>query len=400
MIALNWPGKQQCAPVIPHALVEDAAYSCGADDGHDNRLIFGDSLFAMQTLLPELSGLVKCIFMDPPYNTGGQFEHYRDDQEHAHWLSFMRDRLVLAWALLAPEGSLWITIDDHEGHYLKLLCDEVFGRDNFLSDVAWQKKYSVSNNHHGMASLADHILVYRKSTLFRVNLLPRSAESDARYSNPDNDPRGPWKAVDYCGHESPAKRPHLVYGIQNPCTGKILYNTTKAWKFEPETHARHVAEKRIWWGLHGQNTRPALKRFLYEVHPGMVPHNWWPHTEVGHTDEAKRESTALFGRLQSFATPKPERLLYRILYLATNPGDLVLDVFAGSGTTGAVAHKMRRHWIMVEFGSQYHTHIIPRMRKVIVGADAGGVTDLTGWTGGGCFRCYALESLTAADPLL
>ncbi len=401
MLELNWTGKHVTADAVPHVLVEDAVHSCLADESAVagsicNRLIFGDSLAAMQTLSPDLAGRVKCIFMDPPYNTGGKFEHYRDDQEHAQWLSFMRDRLVLAWGMLAPEGSLWMTIDDNEGHYLKLLCDEIFGRDNFMSDVAWQKKYGVSNNHRGIASLTDRILVYRKSPLFRINLFPRSAESDARYSNPDNDPRGPWKAVDYFGHESPAKRPHLVYGIQNPFTGEILYNTTKAWKFEPETHARHVAENRVWWGLRGQNSRPALKRFLYEVHPGMVPHNWWPHTEVGHTDEAKKESIFMFGPSMAFATPKPERLLHRILSLATDPGDMVLDIFAGSGTTGAVAHKMCRRWIMVELGEQCHTHVIPRMQKVVAGEDDGGVTALVGWTGGGGYRYFRLENSASA----
>ena len=247
-----------------------------------------------------------------------------------------------------------------------------------------------SNNYQGIASICDFVLVYAKSEQFQNNLLPRSEESAARYSNPDNDPRGPWKAVDYLNQATPEKRPNLCYDIINPNTGDVVKNTKKAWKYDISTHSRHVEENRIWWGRDGQNTVPALKLFLSEVRDGMTPHNWWPHEEVGHTDEAKKEMIGLYGAGDVFDTPKPERLLKRILEIATNPSDLVLDSFAGSGTTGTVAHKMGRRWIMVELGEHCHTHIIPRLKKVIDGEDPGGITKAVDWRGGGGFRYYRL----------
>ena len=353
-------------------------------------LIHGDNLLALKALEQEYAGSVKCIYIDPPYNTGAAFEHYDDGLEHSIWLSLMFDRLKLLRDLLTDDGSIWINIDENEGHYLKVICDEVFGRDNFIRHITWQKKYSVSNNYKGIASICDIILVYRKTEHFQNNLIPRSEEAEARYSNPDNDPRGPWKAVDYLNQATIEKRRNLVYDIENPITGAIVKNKVKAWKYDKNTHLKHVEEKRLWWGLKGENTVPALKLFLSEVRDGMTPHNWWPHVEVGHTDEAKKESIALFGRDKVFDTPKPERLLERIIRLASDPGDVVLDSFSGSGTTGAVAHKMARRWIMVEVGEQCETHIVPRLRKVIDGNDAGGITETVEWKGGGGFRYFRL----------
>ena len=395
-LELTWIGKDERPRLEPRILLEDPSLSHHASarvsehDIFDNRLIFGDNLLALKALEQEFAGKVKCVFIDPPYNTGSAFEHYDDGIEHSLWLTMMRDRLELLRRLLSEDGSIWISIDEHEAHYLKVLCDEVFGRANFRSSITWQRKYSVSNNALGIASICDHILVYSRTEQFRNRLLPRTEESIARYLNPDNDPRGPWKAVDYLNQATPSQRPNLCYDIINPTTGAIVRNTKKAWKYDAESHARHEREDRLWWGLEGRNTVPALKLFLSEVRSGMTPHNWWPHEEVGHTDEAKKESIALFGASRVFATPKPERLLKRILDLATNPGDLVLDSFAGSGTTGSVAQKMGRRWIMIEMGEHVHTHIIPRMKMVADGADSGGVTSSVGWGGGGGFRYFRL----------
>ncbi|CAJ0796947.1 site-specific DNA-methyltransferase [Burkholderia multivorans] len=395
-LELTWIGKEKRPKLEPRILLEDPEKSYHAkhrvtdNDIFDNRLIFGDNLLALKALEQEFSGKVKCVFIDPPYNTGSAFTHYDDGLEHSIWLSLMRDRLEIIRRLLSEDGSLWITIDDNEAHYLKVLCDEVFGRQNYKATVTWQRKYSVSNNFQGIASICDFILVYAKGAEFKNNLLPRSEESAARYSNPDNDPRGPWKAVDYLNQATPEKRPNLCYDIVNPNTGAVIKNTKKAWKYDPNTHKRHVEEGRIWWGRDGRNTVPALKLFLSEVRDGMTPHNWWPHEEVGHTDEAKKEMIGLYGPRDVFDTPKPERLLKRILEISTNEGDLVLDSFAGSGTTGAVAHKMGRRWIMVELGEHCHTHIIPRLKKVIDGEDKGGITEAVTWKGGGGFRYYRL----------
>lgn len=394
-LELTWIGKDERPRLEPRILLEDGEKSYHArarssEHNHfDNALIRGDNLLALKALEQNYRGAVKCIYIDPPYNTGAAFEHYDDGLEHSVWLSLIRDRLILLRELLADDGSLWINIDENEGHYLKVLCDEIFGRGNFVRHITWQKKYSVSNNFQGIASICDILLVYRKSDNFRNNLLPRSDEASSRYSNPDNDARGPWKAVDYLNQATIEQRPNLVYDIRNPFTGEMVRNRVKAWKYDRVTHQLHVSENRLWWGLSGENSVPALKLFLSEVREGMTPHNWWPHTEVGHTDEAKKESIALFGRDRAFDTPKPERLLHRILALSSNPGDLVLDSFAGSGTTGAVAHKMARRWIMVELGDHCDTHIVPRMQKVIDGTDPGGITEAVGWRGGG-FRYYQL----------
>ena len=403
-LELTWIGKDQRPRLEPRILLEDPARSYHArqrvtdKDIFDNRLIKGDNLLALKALEAEFAGKVKCVFIDPPYNTGSAFTHYDDGLEHSIWLGLMRDRLEIIRRLLADDGSLWITIDDNEAHYLKVLCDEVFGRSNYKTTITWQRKYSVSNNFQGIASICDFVLVYSRSEKFKNNLLPRTEESVARYANPDNDHRGPWKAVDYLNQATPEKRPNLCYDIVNPNTGAVIKNTKKAWKYDPNTHKRHVEEGRIWWGRDGSNSVPALKLFLSEVRDGMTPHNWWAHEEVGHTDESKKEMIGLFGAKNVFDTPKPERLLKRVLEIATNPGDLVLDSFAGSGTTGAVAHKMGRRWIMVELGEHCHTHIVPRLQKVIDGQDPGGVTQATGWQGGGGFRYYELApTLLATD---
>jgi adenine-specific DNA-methyltransferase len=395
-LELTWIGKENRPKLEPRILIEDPANSfhapfrTGKNDIFDNRLIFGDNLLALKALEQEFTGKVKCVYIDPPYNTGSAFTHYDDGIEHSIWLSLMRDRLEILRHLLHPTGSIWINLDDNEGHYCKVLMDEVFDRRNFRTSITWQRKYSVSNNFKGIATICDYILVYSKSEAFQNNLLPRSQESIDRYVNPDNDPRGPWKAVDYLNQATPEQRRNLCYHISNPNTGEIIKNTKKAWKYDREAHRLHVEENRLWWGRDGKNSVPALKLVLSEVRDGMTPHNWWPHEDVGHTDEAKKESIDLFGSTNVFDTPKPERLIHRILQIASNPGDLVLDSFAGSGTTGAVAHKMGRRWIMVELGEHCHTHIIPRLKKVIDGEDRGGVTETVGWKGGGGFRYYHL----------
>jgi adenine-specific DNA-methyltransferase len=395
-LELTWIGKENQPRLEPRILIEDPAKShhapfrVGGKDLFDNRLIFGDNLLALKALEQEFVGKIKCIYIDPPYNTGAAFTHYDDGVEHSLWLSLMRDRLEILQRLLHPAGSIWVNLDDNEGHYCKVLMDEVFDRTNFRTCVTWQRKYSVSNNFKGIATICDYILVYSKSEAFQNNLLPRSQESIDRYANPDNDPRGPWKAVDYLNQATPEQRRNLCYPITNPNTDEVIKNTKKAWKYDREAHRLHVADKRLWWGRDGKNSVPALKLFLSEVRDGMTPHNWWPHEEVGHTDEAKKESIGLFGATNVFDTPKPERLLQRVITLATNPGDWILDSFAGSGTTGAVAHKMGRRWIMVELGEHCHTHIIPRLKKVADGEDKGGISEAMGWKGGGGFRYYRL----------
>jgi len=404
-LELTWVGKEVRPKLEPRILLEDPDKSYHADrrvsedDVFDNRLIYGDNLLALKALEQEFAGKVKCIFIDPPYNTGSAFEHYDDGIEHSLWLSLMRDRLVQIRNLLSDDGSLWITIDDHEAHYLKIVCDEVFLRRNFVGNVIWQKRYSPSNDALGLSQSHDNILVYaREKSLWRPNKIERSADVPSAYKNPDGDPRGPWRPDNYKCNKSADERPNLYYAIIQPKTGKELWpKRTAVWRYSEETHERHKREGLIWWGVDGTNEVPAYKRFLHDVDSGVVPQTVWLWKEVGHNQDANREQQ-LLSPSNPFSTPKPERLIERILEIASNQGDIVLDSFAGSGTTGAVAHKMGRRWIMVELGDHCHTHIIPRLRKVIDGDDPGGITKDVDWKGGGGFRYYRLApSLIATD---
>jgi len=396
-LELTWIGKENRPKLEPRILIEDpersyhAPHRVSDDDIFDNLLIFGDNLLALKALEHEFAGKVKCIFIDPPYNTGSAFQHYDDGVEHSLWLSLMRDRLALLRGLLSDDGTIWMTIDDNESHYLKVLCDEIFGRPNFVANVVWQKKFSPQNDAKWFSDMHDHVLVFAKDkNLWRPNLLARSEKQERNYKNPDADPRGAWASADYTCAKSKDERPNLYYGITNPNTGEEVWpKPTRVWAFDPAAHEKNVLEELVWWGTSGRNSVPRLKRFPGQVRQGTVPGTVWLHSDVGNNQDAKREVLA-FNPDDPFATPKPEALLCRILEIATKSDDLVLDSFAGSGTTGAVAHKMGRRWIMVELGEHCHTHIIPRLRKVIDGADPGGVTESTDWNRGGGFRYYRL----------
>jgi adenine-specific DNA-methyltransferase len=396
-LELTWIGKESRPKLEPRILLEDAAKSYHAKqqvtdkDIFDNRLILGDNLLALKALEQEFAGKVKCVFIDPPYNTGSAFTHYDDGVEHSIWLSLMRDRLEIIRRLLSDDGSLWVTIDDNEAHYLKVLCDEVFGRPNFVANVMWEKKFSPQNDAKWLSLNHDHILVFSKNKeTWRPNLLARSQKQEKYFKNPDNDPRGMWSSADYTCAKSKYERPNLYYPILNPNTGEEVWpNPIRVWAFDRNTHEKNVGDNLLWWGKDGKNPVPRLKKFADRVREGTVPTTVWRHEDVGNNQAAKREVIS-FNETDPFATPKPESLIQRVLEIATNLGDLVLDSFAGSGTTGAVAQKMGRRWIMVEFGEHCHTHIIPRLKKVIDGEDTGGITKVVAWKGGGGFRYYRL----------
>jgi adenine-specific DNA-methyltransferase len=391
-LELTWIGKDVRPKLEPRILLEDpsksyhAKHRVGESDIFDNRLIFGDNLLALKALEQEFTGKVKCVFIDPPYNTGSAFTHYDDGVEHSIWLSLIRDRLEIIRRLLADDGSLWITIDDNEAHYLKVLCDEIFGRANFVTNAIWQKKYSPQNDAKWLSDNHDHILVYAKvKEIWRPNLLPRSEDMIARYRNLDNDLRGVWKPSDL---SVKTYNKNTDYPITTP-SGRVV-NPPKGycWRVSKEKFEKMLQENRIWFGETGGNV-PAIKRFLTDVKDGVTSMTIWTYEEVGHNQDAKKEVKE-FNELTVFDTPKPEKLLKKILTLASNENDLVLDSFAGSGTTGAVAHKMGRRWIMIELGEHCHTHIIPRLRKVVDGEDQGGVSQAVNWHGGGGFRYYSL----------
>ncbi len=394
-LELTWIGKDARPHLEPRILLEDADKSYHAKahvtdhDIFNNILIQGDNLLALKALEQEFTGKVKCVFIDPPYNTGSAFEHYDDGVEHSLWLSLMRDRLELLRRLLSEDGSIWITIDDNEAFYLKVLCDEIFGRSNFVSSIAWAKRVSPANDAKYFSSDHDFILVYAKSkSLWKPNRLPRTEGQNSYYKNPDNDPRGQWNSVTYTGNKTRTERPNLYYPIVNPNTGEDVFPPdTLTWRYGKETHAENEKKNLLYWGKDGKSKVPRLKMFLEDAEP-IVPRTIWPASEVGSTQTAMTEQKALFAA--PFATPKPEALLQRIVHIATAEGDSILDSFAGSGTTGAVAHKMGRRWIMVELGDHCETHIVPRLRKVIDGEDQGGITEAVEWNGGGGFRYYRL----------
>lgn len=422
---------------------DDFEYSERADlePQDDNLLLLGESGDVLEALtrVPELAenyvGKVKLIYIDPPFNTAQTFANYEDNLEHSVWLTMMRDRLLHLKRLLSDDGAIWVHLDDVEVHRMRLLLDEVFGSSNYVVSIEWEKAYSPSNNASGIPMVTDTILVYQASNKFSRNKLPRSATMDNRYSNPDGATRGRWKQGDKSARHTLGKRQHPgVYGIQHPITGEMEYPAVSSnWRFEQSEMLRIMRE----WGPYelGEVTpdeltfraevegssvilredvqplvipnwsesiaakaleryrqgdwpiyypssdgRGALQRKIYLCDvEGRMPKNLFLHTEVGHNDSAKKEIQALFRGSVAFSTPKPERLLERIIHIGSNPGDIVLDCFAGSGTTAAVAQKMGRRWVTCELVEDtFKRYTRPRLEKVINDQDPGGITRTKG----------------------
>ena len=398
-LELTWIGKEKRPKLEPRILLEEpersyhAAHRVSEGDLFDNRLIFGDNLLALKALEQEFAGKVKCVFIDPPYNTGSAFTHYDDGLEHSIWLGLMRDRLEIIRRLLSEDGSLWITIDDNEAHYLKVLCDEVFGRNNFVSNLVWEKADSPRNSARQFSTDHDHVLVFSKNADWIPRKLERTEQANSIYTNPDDDPRGAWLPGDPYANKPYSKGRYTVRG---PTGREFSPPPGRYWRISEERLRELDRDGRVWWGPNG-SARPSIKRYLSEV-GDLVPRTLWSKEDVGSNRTSKNEMRILFPGDSSFDTPKPERLIERVLNIATNPNDLVLDSFAGSGTTGAVAHKMGRRWIMVELGEHCHTHIIPRLKKVIDGEDQGGISKAVNWRGGGGFRyCRVAPSLIVND---
>lgn len=392
-LELMWIGKDDRPRLEPRILQEDADKSYHAktrvtdDDVFDNILIQGDNLLALKALEQEFTGKVKCVFIDPPYNTGSAFEHYDDGVEHSLWLSLIRDRLELLKRLLADDGSIWITIDDNEAHYLKILCDEVFGRKNFVANIVWQKAYTANQTAMHISNVHDHILVFAKdATLFEMGKIGRTEDQKAKFKNSDNDPRGPWKPENLSAGKFYAAG---QFEITGPTGLKFLPPKGRYWRCNEDQYLRWLADNRISFGIAGTG-RPMLKKFLSEMDDGLTATTWWTHEEVGSNKQASIDLKTLLPDVPVFQNPKPEELISRIIELGSELGDTVLDSFGGSGTTGAAAHKMGRRWIMVELGDHCETHILPRLKKVIDGNDPGGITEAVGWRGGGGFRYYRL----------
>ncbi len=394
-LELTWVGKESELKIEPRILIKNPTLSNTAqDENTENMIIHGDNLLALKALESKYAGQVKCIYIDPPYNTGSAFFHYDDNLEHSIWLNLMRARIKALYNLLNNNGSMWISIDDDERDYLKVVCDEIFGRSNFVCSVIWQKKGTRSNDARWFSDTHDYVLVYAKDKInWKPNLLPRPEDSTKGYSNPDNDPRGVW-ASGPCHAKTPNEKD--IYEITTPSGRKILPPAGTSWRFSKEKFEVLIQENRIWFGEHGDNV-PRYKRFLTEVQDGFVPTTLWLRDEVGDNQEAKKEVKNVDSK-NVFATPKPERLIQQILTLGSNAGDLVLDSFLGSGTTAAVAHKMGRRYIGIEMGDHAYTHCKVRLDKVISGEDKGGITKSANWQGGGGYNFYELApSLVVED---
>ncbi len=395
-LELTWIGKDQQPKLEPRILIEDPEKSYG-DKNTENMIIYGDNLLALKALEQDFTGKIKCIYIDPPYNTGGAFEQYDDNLEHSIWLNLIKPRIEILRNLLSEDGSIWISIDDDESHYLKVLCDEVFGRKNFVNNIIWEKKTAPQANSQWFTDSHDHILVYaRNKNLWHPYLMPRTELQNSRYNRTD-DPRGLYVpdnfTISLTGGARGAQyaktgQSENIYEITLPSGRKVLPPKGRCWLVKEKRYFELLQDNMIVFAKYGDGV-PMVKRFLKDVKEGTVPLTVWHHSEVGGNTEAKREAV-IFNSEDVFATPKPERLIQKIIRLSSCENDWILDSFLGSGTTAAVAQKMNRKWIGIELGEHCHTHCIPRLQKVCDGTDQGGISDAVGWKGGGGFKYYYL----------
>ncbi|MFH1798147.1 MAG: site-specific DNA-methyltransferase [Candidatus Omnitrophota bacterium] len=380
-LELTWIGKDEEPRLEPRILIEDPDKSYGAKDTQ-NMLIHGDNLLALKALEQNFAGKIKCIYIDPPYNTGNAFEHYDDGLEHSLWLSLMKPRLELFRSLLSSDGSLWVTLDDSEFAYCKVLLDEGFGRNNFKGTIVWQHSVQGKGYEGKLSVHHNYIMVYQKSDNFKVGLLKRTEEHNKNYSNPDDDPNGLWRSGDV---RNSLYRPNLIYDIHTP-SGKVIKPPEKGWRWSKETVQEKIKTGEI---IFSEDEERIIRKIYLSNQKGRVPETLWFGKEVGTTREANVHIKNMFTN-DIFGTPKPERLIERVLELASDENDFVLDSFLGSGTTAAVAHKMGRRWIGVELGDHCYTHCVPRLKKVCDGMDQGGISKAVDWKGGGGFKFYEL----------
>lgn len=369
----------------------NTSYSTGNEDCQ-NILIHGDNKDVLGELYPEYASKIRCIYIDPPYNNGETYHYYDDNNTQGDWLRDMRRVLNLLKPLMSKDGSIWISIDDSEMAYLRVEADRIFGRENFAGTIIWQQRKS-RENRAVFSCNHEYILVYAKDLKEfkkKRNLLPVGADFiDSKYKNPDNDPRGPWQSVTanvQAGHAVPSQ----FYTVVSP-TG-VHHDPPKGrcWIYNEERMKREIAQGNIWFGRNGSNT-PRVKKFLRDAKIGLTPETIWLADEVGTSDSAKKQLMTLFPDKENiFETPKPEELLKRIIEIASDEGDYVLDCYIGSGTTIATAHKLSRHYIGIEIGNQMSELVVKRMNKVIEGDDSG-ISELVGWHGGGSFVFYNFE---------
>ncbi len=392
-LELTWIGKDERPQLEPRILLEDPEKSCHAreriteNDIFDNKLIFGDNLLALKALEAEYTGKMKCIYIDPPYNTGNAFEHYDDGLEHSIWLGMMRDRLEILHNLLSEYGVIFVQIDDNEHAYLKVLMDQIFGRANFVANIIWRKKAGGGQDAEYFAIEHENILVFKKNNWGIINELEdHKVEDFSRMIS--NRPAKIMKLEKWGTSAYREDRPSLHYSIKDP-EGNDFYpkapdGADGRWRKKPE----NLDANHIHWEKRNGEWKPYEVTYFDEIGKKTIKiRSIW--MDIGSNTEATKEIKEIFGS-KAFDTPKPEKLIEKILSVSTQPGDIVLDSFAGSGTTGTVAHKMGRKWIMVELGEHCDTHIVPRLQKVIDGTDQGGISKAINWKGGGGFRYYRL----------
>lgn len=402
-LELTWVGKYEEHVIEPRILVEDRKKSYG-DPRSENMLIHGDNLIALQALQQDFAGRIQCIYIDPPYNTGSAFEYYDDCVEHSIWLSLMWQRLKLLHSLLCEEGSIWISLDDSEAHYLKVMADEIFGRKNFIADVAWEKSDSPRMDAKLFSTRYDHTLVYAKNIEAVIINQVVTDEVPEHYNKVMPDGRRYYlKPLRYMGAQDAREdRPNLYFSITAP-DGTDVYplrsdGTDGRWRWSKE---KVDSSPDLIEFVSGRNGWSVYYRIFAAESSTRPPETLWSFQDAGSNRNAKAEIKALFGGEKAFDTPKPERLIKMVLSIASKPGDLILDSFMGSGTTAAVAHKMGRRYIGIEMGDHAYTLCKVRLDKVIDGKDPGGITDEISWHGGGGYHFYELApSLLVRNPKL
>ena len=390
-LELTWIGKGNDPQVEPRILLHDASKDYG-DHDTGNMLIHGDNLLALKALEQQYAGRIQCIYIDPPYNTGVAFPQYDDNLEHSIWLNLMYPRLLVFYSLLTEEGSIWISLDDNEAHYMKVLCDEVFGRQNFIADVAWEKSDSPRMDAKLFSTRYDHTLVYAKNVEKVIIHQIESSEVPEHYDKTDSDGRRyylkPLRAMNQ--NDSREARPNLYYPLNAP-DGTIVYprrpdGSDGTWRWSQQKV--EASPQLIEW-VNGRNGWSPYYKIFADEHTSRPPETLWHFELAGSNRVSKAEIKALFKTEKAFETPKPEKLVKLILDIASVPGDIVLDSFLGSGTTAAVAHKMRRRYIGIEMGEHAYTLCKVRLDKVIDG-EQGGISKSVGWNGGGGYCFYEL----------
>ena len=362
---------------------KDGEHAVGSVTKDDNLIIKGNNLLALHSLLPKYKGQVKLIYIDPPYNTGKDGFQYNDSFSVSSWLTFLSSRLKVARKLLSKTGVIFIQIDDKYKDYLKLLCDDIFDQSNYIVNIVWKKKGGAPNDK-SIGAIHENILLYSRSKEYQLNKKPRTEKQLARYTNPDNHPKGKWASDNLMANVKGGRGvDSLNFAIINPNTGEEFYPSSNGnWRFNSEKVEALLANNEIYFGVDGKG-RPKLKRFLCDLlDEGVSVSTWWD--DVPQNQTATSEILSLFGSVNAFDTPKPEGLIEKIIQIGSNPNDIVLDFFAGSGTTAAVAHKMGRRYISTEQMDYVDTVTIKRLNKVIAG-EQGGISEKVNWKGGGSF---------------